>query len=375
MRVGGAAALAYRRGLRPSLGVSALYAFPFEVGSDTLGSRTKLVSARAVAAIEVFRGRSFAIEGGGGGGLDVLAVDPTSTILPDPRSANRRRGSTRCSKRSRPSALPWRRTSCSPYRPPPTSISFRDATSPTIVATTAPSSRRGRFVRSSSSGSPSRRWARTRSKGARHAPRRRPQRKRRPRGHRDEGRDRRRRRGHRRRRVHAGGHRPRHRGDRRRERERRPLRDVERVPPGHVLRSPALRRAGRDVRPLSPCRAATTIVPSADATASRTSTTASAAPRASPDPKATSAAAKPATATGRTRPAPTAPCALGWRASAVRVGPNAAAAPSTAVAGSSQRRAPRRAGPTAGTSAARLLARSAASPPAPRSRAAGRSRA
>jgi hypothetical protein len=82
MRVGGAAALAYRQGLRPSLALSALYAFPFEAGSDTLGSRTRLVSLRAAASIEVLRRRWYAIDAGGGGGLDVLAVSPTSTVLP-----------------------------------------------------------------------------------------------------------------------------------------------------------------------------------------------------------------------------------------------------------------------------------------------------
>jgi hypothetical protein len=82
MRVGGSAALAYRRGLRPSLALSALYAFPFDAGTDTLSSRTKLVSTRAMAALEILRGRWFTLDLGGGGGVDVLSVAPASTVLP-----------------------------------------------------------------------------------------------------------------------------------------------------------------------------------------------------------------------------------------------------------------------------------------------------
>jgi hypothetical protein len=81
LRVGGAAALAYRRGLRPSLSLSALYAFPFEAGDAVLGARTNLVSARALAGLELLRGRWFALEVGVGSGMDVFTVEPTSTVL------------------------------------------------------------------------------------------------------------------------------------------------------------------------------------------------------------------------------------------------------------------------------------------------------
>lgn len=81
-RVGGSVALASRRGLRPSLALGALYAFPFTSGSDTLTSRAHLVSARAMPAIELLRGSWIALDVAAGGGFDVLTVEPSSATLP-----------------------------------------------------------------------------------------------------------------------------------------------------------------------------------------------------------------------------------------------------------------------------------------------------
>jgi hypothetical protein len=81
-RVGGAIALASRRGLRPSVAVSALYAFPFTSGTDTVSSRTSLVSGRAMGSIELLRRSWLALDASGGGGVDVLSVHPSSTTLP-----------------------------------------------------------------------------------------------------------------------------------------------------------------------------------------------------------------------------------------------------------------------------------------------------
>lgn len=82
MRVGGFAALADRRGPRPAIALGALYAFPFESGGGALTSRAKLVSVRAMAAIELLRGSWLALDVGAGGGFDALEVEPSSTVLP-----------------------------------------------------------------------------------------------------------------------------------------------------------------------------------------------------------------------------------------------------------------------------------------------------
>jgi hypothetical protein len=81
-RVGGSIALASRQGWRPSIAIGALYALPFDTGSDTLTSRTTMVSLRAVPAIELFRANRFALHTGVGAGIDILAVRPSSEVLP-----------------------------------------------------------------------------------------------------------------------------------------------------------------------------------------------------------------------------------------------------------------------------------------------------
>ncbi len=81
-RVGGAAALAYRRGLRPSLLLSGLYAFPFSAGNDLVASQVKLSSSRLVGTLQPSRWSWGALDVGAGGGVDVLSVEPASKLLP-----------------------------------------------------------------------------------------------------------------------------------------------------------------------------------------------------------------------------------------------------------------------------------------------------
>jgi hypothetical protein len=84
-RAGGGAALVWRRGLRPSVGLAAHYVFPFETGSDVALARVGVASFRGAAAIEVFGSTSFAIDVAAGGGLDLLRVEPRSNVLPADR--------------------------------------------------------------------------------------------------------------------------------------------------------------------------------------------------------------------------------------------------------------------------------------------------
>ncbi len=82
VRVGGGVVLSSRRGLRPSLSVTAEYAPPFESNPSTVVSRTSLFSVRAIPALEVVRSSWMAVDLGAGGGFDVLAVSPRSPVLP-----------------------------------------------------------------------------------------------------------------------------------------------------------------------------------------------------------------------------------------------------------------------------------------------------
>lgn len=81
-RVGGAAALAYRRGLQPSLVLSGLYAFPFSAGGDLVAPQVNLGSVRLVGTLEPVRWSWGAFDVGAGGGIDVLSVEPASKLLP-----------------------------------------------------------------------------------------------------------------------------------------------------------------------------------------------------------------------------------------------------------------------------------------------------
>ena len=84
-RAGGGAALVWRRGLRPSVGLAAHYLFPFETGSDVALAHVGVASFRGAAALEVYGSTSFALDVAAGGGLDVLRVEPRSNVLPADR--------------------------------------------------------------------------------------------------------------------------------------------------------------------------------------------------------------------------------------------------------------------------------------------------
>jgi hypothetical protein len=86
-RVGGSIAVGSRRGLRPQIALAALYAFPFETGDDVLTSRAKLFSLRLMPGLRLLHAGWFSLETSAGGGLDVLTVDPVSSVLPGDRLA------------------------------------------------------------------------------------------------------------------------------------------------------------------------------------------------------------------------------------------------------------------------------------------------
>lgn len=87
MRVGGGLTLASRKWLRPSISVTALYAFPFQNtlrqdGQDTLTSRTNLLSIRALPGLGVWRSKRFGVDVAAGAGIDMLDVSSSSGPLP-----------------------------------------------------------------------------------------------------------------------------------------------------------------------------------------------------------------------------------------------------------------------------------------------------
>ncbi len=84
-RAGGGATLAWRRGFRPAIGITAQYVFPFETGAEIASAHVSVVSVRLQPAIEVFTTSAVAIDLAVGGGLDVLRVVPRSSALPSSR--------------------------------------------------------------------------------------------------------------------------------------------------------------------------------------------------------------------------------------------------------------------------------------------------
>jgi hypothetical protein len=84
-RAGGGAALVWRRGVRPSIGLGAQYVFPFETGSDLALAHVGVASFRGLAGLELYGSSTFAIDLGAGGGIDLLQVDPRSNALPADR--------------------------------------------------------------------------------------------------------------------------------------------------------------------------------------------------------------------------------------------------------------------------------------------------
>jgi hypothetical protein len=84
-RAGGGAALVWRRGVRPSVGLAAQYVFPFETGSDVALAHVGVASFRGALGLELYGSSMFAIDVGAGGGFDVLQVEPRSNALPADR--------------------------------------------------------------------------------------------------------------------------------------------------------------------------------------------------------------------------------------------------------------------------------------------------
>jgi hypothetical protein len=84
-RAGGGAALVWRRGVRPSIGLAAQYVFPFETGSDLALAHVGVASFRGLAGLEVYGSSTVAIDLGAGAGIDVLQVEPRSNALPSDR--------------------------------------------------------------------------------------------------------------------------------------------------------------------------------------------------------------------------------------------------------------------------------------------------
>jgi len=81
-RIGLGAGVISRGVLHPSIGLSALYAVPFDSGTVELSSHTSIVSVRALPAIELVHGKWLAVDLGVGAGFDVTTVSPHSSNLP-----------------------------------------------------------------------------------------------------------------------------------------------------------------------------------------------------------------------------------------------------------------------------------------------------
>jgi hypothetical protein len=77
-RLGGAAVIASRRGLRPSLTLSGAFFVPFQPELSGVMMRTTIVSFRAVPGIEVVHASRIAVDVGAGVGLDVISVGPSA---------------------------------------------------------------------------------------------------------------------------------------------------------------------------------------------------------------------------------------------------------------------------------------------------------
>lgn len=82
VRIGGGLIASSRGALRPSLAVTAFDAVPFESQAGLVGSLAHLVSVRAVPSIELLHASWLALDVGAGGGVNVLTVQPQSTIVP-----------------------------------------------------------------------------------------------------------------------------------------------------------------------------------------------------------------------------------------------------------------------------------------------------
>ena len=84
-RAGGAATLVYRRGVQPSVGVSAHYLFPFDTRSDVVLAHVGVASVRGMLGAQIFGKSALAIDVVAGGGVDALRVEARSNVLPSGR--------------------------------------------------------------------------------------------------------------------------------------------------------------------------------------------------------------------------------------------------------------------------------------------------
>jgi hypothetical protein len=84
-RAGGGAALVWRRGIRPAVGLVAHYVFPFDTGAPIASAHVSVVSLRVLPAIELYGSSAVALDAIVGGGVDVLRVEPRSNALPPQR--------------------------------------------------------------------------------------------------------------------------------------------------------------------------------------------------------------------------------------------------------------------------------------------------
>jgi hypothetical protein len=88
MRVGAGAAVVYRHGLSPSLGIDVHYVTPFDVSSPRVTANASDLVFRAMAGATLYRNTWLALHAGVGGGGDVLMVSARSAVL-DAGAVNR----------------------------------------------------------------------------------------------------------------------------------------------------------------------------------------------------------------------------------------------------------------------------------------------
>jgi hypothetical protein len=79
--VGGEASLAWRRGWRPSVSLAARAVLPFDDSAVAVTGHASVVALRALAGLELVRGSFVSLAIGGGGGADVMSVQPESAVL------------------------------------------------------------------------------------------------------------------------------------------------------------------------------------------------------------------------------------------------------------------------------------------------------
>jgi hypothetical protein len=79
--LGGEVTVASRRGLRPSLSISARAVLPFDATADSVSAHASAFEARALAGLELAHGSWFALVAGTGGGTEVVWTDPRSAVL------------------------------------------------------------------------------------------------------------------------------------------------------------------------------------------------------------------------------------------------------------------------------------------------------